>query len=182
MNVLLGLSGSIATYRAPDFVKALTAKGFKVRVALSEAASHFVGLKALETFAGSKPYSHDHFDDDHLGTDHISVARWADVMVMYGATANSLGKWANGIAEDFISTQYLAFKGPVIIAPAMNPQMWQHPAVQANVSKLKSYQNVFCGPIAGVVACGEEGVGHIASIEEIVLSLETAIKENQSNL
>lgn len=169
---MLGLSGSIATYRSPDLIKALTAKGHKVQVALTASASHFVGIKTLETFASSKPYSHDHFADDHFGTDHIALARWANVMLMYGATANSIGKWANGLADDFLSTQYLAFKGPVVIAPAMNPQMWLHPAVQHNVSKLKSYRNILVGPIAGVVACGEEGYGHIASIEDIIAAVE----------
>ncbi|HVJ65594.1 MAG TPA: flavoprotein [Bdellovibrionota bacterium] len=174
MKILVGLSGSIATYRSPDFVKALVARGHQVRVALTASASNFVGVKSLETFAGSKPYTHDHFDPEHLGTDHIDVARWADAMVMYGATANSLGKWANGLADDFLSTQYLAFRGPVVIAAAMNPQMWAHPAVKANVAKLQNYGNRFCGPIAGVVACGEEGIGHIASIEDIVAMVEAA--------
>ncbi len=172
MKILIGLSGSIATYRSPDLVKALVARGHEVRVALSASAANFVGIKALETFAGSRPYTHDHFDPDHLGTDHIAVARWADTLVMYGATANTLGKLANGIADDFLSTQYLAFKGPVIIAAAMNPQMWLHPALQANVKTLKTYGNIFCGPIAGIVACGEEGIGHIAAIEDIVKSIE----------
>lgn len=174
MKVLVGVCGSIASYRSPDFIKALVSKNHEVRVALTASAPNFVGLKSLETFAGSRPYSHDHFAPDHLGTDHIAVARWADVMVMYGATANGIGKWANGIADDFLGTQYLAFSGTVIIAPAMNPQMWEHPAVKSNIARLKSFNNVICGPIAGVVACGEEGFGHIASIEDIVKSVEAA--------
>lgn len=176
MKILVGLSGSIATYRSPDLIKALVAKGHEVRVALTASAANFVGLKSLETFAGTKPYSHDHFDADHLGTDHISVARWADVLLMYGATANSMGKWAGGLADDFLSTQYLAFKGPVVIAAAMNPQMWQHPAVQNNVAKLKSYQNILCGPVGGIVACGETGIGHIATIDDIISATESALK------
>lgn len=176
MKVLLGISGSIAAYRSPDLLKALVAKGHEVQVALTHSATHFVGVKALETFAGTKPHLADNFDESHLGTDHISVARWADVLVMYGATANSIGKWANGQADDFLSTQYLAFAGPVVIAAAMNPQMWAHPAVKSNVSKLRSYGNHFVGPIPGVVACGEEGVGHIASIDDIVTAIEAHAK------
>lgn len=177
MNILLGLSGSIATYRSPDLVKALVEQGHNVRIALTSSASHFVGIKALETFCGSKPYSHDHFDDSHLGTDHISAARWAHLFLFYGTTANTLAKMANGFANDFLGAQYLAFEGPVIISAAMNPQMWKHPAVQNNVQKLSSFGAEFVGPVHGKVACGEVGVGHIAPISEILDAVERHSKK-----
>lgn len=168
MNICLGISGSIASYRSPDFLKKLVGLGHSVRCVLTESATHFVTEKTLETFSANKVYFADAFGAEHMGTDHIALARWADLFVVYGATANFLSRAAAGAGDDFLSLQLLAFKGPVWVVPAMNPQMWENPLIQNNYLKLKNAGFHFVDPIAGKVACGEVGVGHVASDEEIL--------------
>lgn len=171
MRICLGVCGSIAAYRSPDLVKELKKQGHEVQVILTRAATAFVTTKTLESFSGKPVLSHDSFDETHFATDHIASARWADAFVVYGATANSLARMSVGLGDDFLSLQLLAFTGPVWVAPAMNPQMWQHPSVQENVTKLKKNGVGFIGPIEGVVACGESGMGHVAEISAIVQAL-----------
>jgi phosphopantothenoylcysteine decarboxylase/phosphopantothenate--cysteine ligase len=167
MKIVLGVTGSIAAYRAPDLLKALVKEGHEVSAVLTRAAAEFVTPKTMETFSGRKVWSADPFGADHLSTDHIELARWADLILVYGATADFLFRYAQGAANDFLNLQLLATRAPVLVAPAMNPDMWLHPAVQANASLLQARGVEFVGPIGGQVACGETGVGHIASIEEI---------------
>jgi phosphopantothenoylcysteine decarboxylase/phosphopantothenate--cysteine ligase len=173
MKVALGICGSIAAYRSVELVKELKAMGHEVSCILTASAREFVSPLVLETFSETKVLSHDIFDGTHFGTDHISSARWADHFIVYGATANSLAKLANGFGDDFLSLQLLAFQGPVLLVPAMNPTMWEHPAVQANVKTLQERGMKMVGPIAGKVACGESGVGHVASNAEILASLSS---------
>ncbi len=182
MKVALGICGSIASYRSPDLVKALVAKGHGVRCVLTKSAVEFVTPKVLETFSQFPVSHYDSFSPEHFATDHIEMARWADCFLVYGASANTLARLAAGFADDFLSLQLLAFQGPVYIAPAMNPAMWMHPAVQANVDTLKKRGLHFVGPISGVVACGEEGVGHVADIADIVLAIESAATNNAALL
>jgi len=168
MKILLGICGSIASYRSPDLVKALVKEGHDVRCVLTNSARSFVGEKALETFSQNKSLSNDAFANEHQGTEHIASARWAETMVFYGATAHRLAKCAHGLADDFLTTQYLAFEGPVIFVPAMNPSMWNHPSTNQNIQTLKSYGNKICGPISGKVACGESGLGHVEENSKII--------------
>jgi phosphopantothenoylcysteine decarboxylase/phosphopantothenate--cysteine ligase len=174
-RVLVGICGSIAAYRSPDFVKELVARGHEVRVVLTRGGREFVSERALETFSGNPVLSNDPFHATHQGTDHIASARWADLFVIYGATADFIAKYAAGIADDFLLLQLVATRSPVLIAPAMNPAMWEHASVQANVETLKSRKIEMVGPIAGLVACGETGIGHIADIREIVERSESSL-------
>jgi phosphopantothenoylcysteine decarboxylase / phosphopantothenate---cysteine ligase len=171
MKILVGISGSIAAYRSPDFVKELRSQGHEVRVVLTASAAQFVSTKVLETFAGNKVAGPDVFDQELLGTDHIAWARWADEVVVYGATATTLSRLARASGEDFLSLQLLAFEGRPILVPAMNTSMWKNPLVQENVEKLRQAGYRFVGPIAGLLACGESGVGHIASHDSILGAL-----------
>lgn len=166
-RVCVGVAGSIAAYRAVDFVKELVAEGAEVRVVLTRAAQEFVSVKPLETFTGHAVLSAGVFDAGHEGTDHIATARWADVFLVFGATADLLARLAHGRGDDFLLLQLLAFHGPVVLAPAMNPMMWQNAATQDNVKLLLARGFHFAGPVGGVVACGEEGVGHLSPHEEI---------------
>jgi phosphopantothenoylcysteine decarboxylase/phosphopantothenate--cysteine ligase len=168
MKIVLGVTGSIAAYRSPDLLKALVKAGHEVSAVLTRAAAEFVTPKTLETFSARKVWGADPFGPDHLGTDHIELARWADLILVYGATADFLHRYAHGAAADFLNLQLLATRAPVIVAPAMNPDMWLHPAVQTNAALLQSRGVQFVGPIGGLVACGEVGIGHVASIEDIV--------------
>jgi phosphopantothenoylcysteine decarboxylase/phosphopantothenate--cysteine ligase len=132
----------------------------------------------LETFTGSPVLATSPFDSSHFGTDHIALARWADVFVIYGATANFMARYALGLADDFLNLQLIATRSPVVIAPAMNPAMWEHPSVQDNFKMLQRRGARFVGPIPGKVACGETGTGHIAEIPEISAAVEEAAKSS----
>jgi phosphopantothenoylcysteine decarboxylase/phosphopantothenate--cysteine ligase len=172
MKILLGLGGSIATYRSPDVVRELKKQGHDLRVVLTPSAKNFVGEKVLETFSGQKVLGSDIFDQSHQGTDHIEGARWADVIVVYGATANTLNRLAAGLCDDFLALQILAAEVPVVFVPAMNTSMWQHPATQRSVKWLQSTGSIFVGPVPGALACGEWGIGHVASLEDLTAALK----------
>jgi phosphopantothenoylcysteine decarboxylase/phosphopantothenate--cysteine ligase len=167
MKILMGISGSIAAYRAPELVRALLAQGHEIEVLATPKALEFVTATTVETFLGKKLLSADPFDHQHTGTDHIRWSRWADRILVYGATAQTLAQLANGFGESLLQLQILAARCPVIVVPAMNPEMWRHPAVQENVRKLKNWNYQFVGPVYGKVACGEIGLGHVAEVDEI---------------
>lgn len=171
MKICLGITGSIAAYRSADVVKKLVAAGHEVRCVLTRGGAEFVTEKVLETFSANRVFTHDSFSPAHFATEHISLARWADLFLIYGASANFIARVANGLGDDFLALQLLAFKGPVVLAPAMNPVMWENPLVSKNVETLKSIGYRLVGPIEGVVACGESGVGHVATDEDILSAL-----------
>jgi phosphopantothenoylcysteine decarboxylase/phosphopantothenate--cysteine ligase len=176
LKICVGITGSIAAYRSPDFVKDLVARGHEVRAVLTSGGKEFVSNRVLETFTGSPVLATNPFDSSHFGTDHIALARWADVFVIYGATADFMARYATGLADDFLNLQLIATRSPVVIAPAMNPAMWEHASVQENFKTLQRRGVYFVGPIAGKVACGESGTGHVAEISEISSAVEAAAK------
>lgn len=182
LKICVGITGSIAAYRSPDLVKDLVARGHEVRAVLTNGGKEFVSPRVLETFTGSPVLATNPFDSSHFGTDHIALARWADVFVIYGATADFMARYATGLADDFLNLQLIATRSPVVIAPAMNPAMWEHPSVQDNFKTLQRRGARFIGPIAGKVACGETGTGHIAEIAEISASIEAAGSESIADL
>jgi phosphopantothenoylcysteine decarboxylase/phosphopantothenate--cysteine ligase len=163
-KVLLGITGSVAAYKAPDLIKAFKEEGASVSVVMTDASSHFVTPLALEIASGGKVFK-GLFDEPMA---HISLAREADLMVAAPATANLIGKFASGIADDLITTLLMAFNGPVIVAPAMNWRMYENPTFKKNLKYLKSIGVVEVAPEEGKLACGEEGVGRMASVERIV--------------
>jgi|GEM_PF-352839 len=168
MKIFVGVCGSIAAYRSVDFLRALKAQGHDLQVVLTRSAEEFVSRKVLETFLGDSILSNDIFDVSHSGTEHIAVAKWADAVLVYGATAHFLAQYRAGLAGDFLLAQLLAFDGDVYLMPAMNPTMWAHPSTQESVSTLKDRDVHFLGPIAGRVACGDEGIGHLIAHEEVL--------------
>lgn len=163
-RVLLGVTGSVASYKAPDLIKALKEEGASVTVVMTDASSHFVTPLTLEIASGNKV--HMGIFDEPMA--HITLARDSDLMLVAPATANSIGKFASGVADDLLSTLYMAFRGKVILAPAMNWRMYEHPTLKKNLDYLKSLGAVELPPEVGKLACGEEGVGRMASIERIV--------------
>jgi len=168
MRILVGVAGSIASYRALDFVRQLKAARHDVRVAPTRSGERFLSRAAFDAFLPGALLSPDPFSDDHRGIDHIGVARWAETILIYGATAHSLAASSLGLADDFLGLQLLAFRGPVIWVPAMNPSMWMHPATVEHVARLQARGHAFIGPIPGTVACGETGVGHVAADASIL--------------
>jgi len=166
MNIVVGITGGIAAYKAPELVRLLVKAGHAVRCAATEHALQFTTRVTLETVSGNPLYS-DLFASG--GTEHISLKDWGDMLVVAPATANIIGKVAAGIADDALSTLLLAFSHkPVIMAPAMNSLMWSHPAVQRNIATLRSWGIRMVGPATGALACGTDGIGRMAEPEEIV--------------
>lgn len=174
MNAVLGISGSIAAYRAADLARELMRAGFTVRVCLTDAAQEFVSVALFEALTG-QPCLIDTFDEPERGRmAHIDLARAADVVVVAPATANTLNRLAAGVGDDMLTTLCLASTRPLVLAPAMNPQMYLHEATQASLALLEERGAVIVEPLEGDVACGESGQGKLASIPEIVAAvLET---------
>ncbi|HJW09981.1 MAG TPA: bifunctional phosphopantothenoylcysteine decarboxylase/phosphopantothenate--cysteine ligase CoaBC [Holophagaceae bacterium] len=170
MRLLLGISGGIAAYKAADLARLLTREGHQVRCVLTAGGARFITPLTLasltgETVHGANPELHEWRPSPAI--EHIELARWAELVALVPATANLIGKAANGLADDLVSTILLATRAPILWAPAMNSQMWAHPAVQANVERLRSFGHRIVEPAEGLLACGEEGSGKLAEVETI---------------
>lgn len=179
-NILFVLTGSIACYKACDAISQLVQRGHTVRTAASAAALRFVGVPTLEGLTREK-VSADLFAPGEA-LDHINLSRWADVTVVCPATANTLNRVAAGLGDDLVGALLLAheWNRPLLLAPAMNPAMWRHPATVAAVAKLESWGARFIRPGAGRTACGEVGEGRLAEPDEIVAAIEAAVAEARS--
>ncbi|MBI4914172.1 MAG: bifunctional phosphopantothenoylcysteine decarboxylase/phosphopantothenate--cysteine ligase CoaBC [Acidobacteria bacterium] len=170
MKVLLGITGGIAATRAADLARLLTRQGHVVRCVLTEAGARFITPLTLASLTGQPVAGANPDRPEWRATpvvEHIELARWADLLCVAPATADILGKAAHGLAPDLLSTVLLAARAPVLWAPAMNTAMWEHPAVQANVARLRGFGHHFVEPAEGLLACGEEGPGKLADIEDI---------------
>ncbi len=172
MRALLGVGGGIAAYKSAELARALAVRGIEVQVVMTAAAQQFVRPLTFAALTGRKVItdmfpSGDQQETLSSAVEHIGVAQESDVLVVAPATANLLAKFANGLADDFLSTVYLAFTGPVLLAPAMNTNMWRHAATQANFAILRSRGNAVIGPEEGELACGTVGPGRMAEPEAI---------------
>lgn len=161
MKVVLGVSGGIAAYKAPELVRRLRDAGAEVRVILTPNAARFVSPLSLAAVSDYGVIIDQWGDPQHGGVDHIELARWADVLLIAPATANVLAKLAVGIADDALTTYALAHRGATLVAPAMNTFMLGHPTVQANVETLRARGVDVIEPDKGLLACGEEGAGRM---------------------
>ena len=185
MKILLGISGGIAAYKAADLARLLTNRGHAVRCVLTEAGARFITPLTLASLTGEPCYGANPDQNEWRPSprvEHIELARWADVVAVVPATANMLGKAANGLASDLLSTVLLATQAPVLWAPAMNTAMWEHPAVQANVDRLKSFGHRMVEPAEGMLACGEEGAGKLADLERIADAIRAVGSERLPSL
>jgi phosphopantothenoylcysteine decarboxylase/phosphopantothenate--cysteine ligase len=160
-RILLGISGGIAAYKTPELIRLFVKAGAEVKVITTEHALEFVTRLTLQTVSKNAVYSNTFEDSNEYSTEHIALNDWADVLLVAPATANILGKFAVGIADDALSTTYLAFEKPVFVAPAMNCKMWAHPAVQENMEKLRSLGVQFFESTEGELACGDVGKGRM---------------------
>lgn len=165
MNVVLGVGGGIAAYKAAELARALAQRGVGVQVVMTEAAREFVQPLTFAALTGKKVLTS--MFDTESAIEHIRVAEENELLVVAPATANLLAKFAHGIADDFLSTLYLAFTGRVLLAPAMNTHMWQHPATVANLEILRMRGHAVVKPEAGPLACGMIGPGRLADPESI---------------
>lgn len=167
-HILIGISGGIAAYKIPYLIRILKTEGADVKVCCTRHALEFVTELTLQTLSGHRVY-HDVFAaiNDH-STEHISLPDWADLMIITPATANVLGKMAHGIADDALTTTFSAMRKPVLIAPAMNTNMWESPATQESMSILQQWSNItLLDSAEGFLACGTTGKGRMVEPEEI---------------
>jgi len=174
MKVTVGVSGGIAAYKAAELVRALQQQALDVHVVMTEAAQQFIQPVTFAALTGHRVitglWTSPDAPEDNLASaiDHIDAAQSTDALVVAPATANILAKFAHGIADDFLTTLYLATTAPVIVAPAMNVNMWQHPATQANIETLASRNVRIVSPESGYLACGMTGSGRLADNSCIV--------------
>ncbi len=166
-KILVGLTGGIACYKTPQLIRLLGKEGASVRVVMTRAATRFITPLSLETVSGH-PVAVGLFPEgDFVTTRHIDLAEWPDLIVVAPATANFLGKTASGISDDLLTTVICATPRPVMVAPAMNPGMWNNKVTQKNYACLKELGYFFVGPTEGEMACNEYGVGRMAEPEQI---------------
>ncbi|MCL5674821.1 MAG: hypothetical protein M1501_03645 [Candidatus Omnitrophica bacterium] len=169
-KILIGVCGSISAYKTPIVIRRLKEKGWDVRVIMTESATRFITPLTLETVSKNPVYT-DMFEKNRWDMHHIGLSEFARVFLIVPATANILGKAANGIADDLLSATIMSFKGKTIFAPAMNYKMWENPIVQENVKKLKKHGYYFIGPVKGNLAEGA-GWGRLTKIKEIISFIE----------
>ena len=177
LNVLLGVSGGVAAYKAVDLASKLTAAGAGVKTVMTEAACRLVGPKSFEAVTGSAVFTSLWGASEIYKISHINLGDWADIVVVAPATADIIGKIANGICDDLLSTTLCACwplikSGATLLAPAMNNNMWLNPAVQRNVKTVKEMGFELIGPVKGRLANGTEGVGRMAEPEDILGTIE----------
>ena len=173
-EVVLGVTGSIGAYRAGDIVRHLRDAGYAVTCVMTQRATKFISPTTLQALSDRKAHT-DLFDADETHVVHTALADRARLVVVAPATANIIGKFADGLADDLLSCLLLATRAKLVFAPAMNVHMWQHPTVQRNVQTLKKLGVRFVGPDVGKLACGYEAIGHIAEAEEIVRTVKQLI-------
>jgi phosphopantothenoylcysteine decarboxylase/phosphopantothenate--cysteine ligase len=166
-HIVIGITGGIAAYKSLSLIRLFKAAQFEVKVVATHNALQFVTKLTIETLSQSPLYVDSFESPNEYSVEHIALADWADVVIVAPATANIIGKFANGIADDALSTFLLAIKKPIFFAPAMNCNMYDHVAVQENISKLKSRGIQFIEPKGGFLACGYEGKGRMEEPDNI---------------
>src|SRR5436190_704941 len=166
-EILLGVTGGIAAYKAADLTSKLVQGGASVSVVLTRSAQRFIGATTFEALTNRPVHTSLFSPREHPLGEHIGLARRAQLLVVAPASADCLAKFAHGLADDLLSTLYLAYSGPVLTAPAMNSDMWAKPAVQRNLAQLKSDGVQFVDPGEGWLSCGTTGPGRMAEPTEI---------------
>lgn len=182
MNILLGVTGSIAAYKSADLASQLRKLGHEIRVVMTADATKFIGPLTLQT-QSRNPVTTDLFDEKPgWNPGHIELADEADLLLIAPASAHIIAELAHGLAGHALAAIALATRAPIVLAPAMNGKMWLHPATQANVATLKARGAEFIGPDEGMLACGYEGVGRMWPVEGIVEVIQgRAVPKPQSS-
>ena len=171
-NIILGITGGIAVYKAADLCSKLVSAGFDVRVVMTANALRLISSQIFLTLSKNRVLT-DIFDEYQPRPEHVDWAEWADLLVVAPCTANFIGKFAAGIADDALTTTALAFRGPVLLAPAMNEHMWASPIVQDNLAKIVDKLGVrTVGPDTGHLACGTSGKGRMAEPADILEAVQ----------
>jgi len=178
---VLGVSGSIASYKAADLCSRLVQEGAHVDVVMTPGATEFIAPLAFRALTGRRPYV-DLYRDGNEGEGHVELARRMDLMLIAPASASTLARLAHGLSEDFVSLTAIATQAPVLVAPAMDGQMWDHPAVQANRATLEERGVQLLGPVAGRLASGRTGPGRLMEPSEIVEHVKARIGRERGDL
>jgi len=176
-NIVLGVTGSIAAYKAADLTSKLTANGFNVTVIMTKSAQKLICERTFFTLSRNKVIT-DLWDLPEWQPGHIELAAKNSLLVIAPATANIIAKIANGIADDALSTYALSHTGKILIAPAMNSRMWNNPALKENCQKLKKRGIIFIGPEKGKMACGENGEGRMSEPNDIIKKVNEILGDN----
>ena len=176
-NIVIGMTGGIACYKVCEIISYLVREGATVDVIMTKNATEFITPLTIETLSKRKVVVDMFEKKERMEVEHISLARKADLIAVIPATANVIGKVANGIADDMLTTTIMATTARVVFAPAMNNQMYENPIVQGNIDKLKGYGYEFISPINGNLACGYKAVGKLANKETIIDKLRELLKE-----
>jgi len=179
-KIILGVTGGIAVYKSLELVRRFKKMGNEVKVVMTKAATEFVTPLSFETLSGNSVYYNLFGEVKSWEMEHITMASWGDVLLIAPATANIIGKYANGISDDALSTLLLSFKGQVFIAPAMNENMYLNPVVQENIKRLKKKGVRFVEPEKGALACGTEGMGRLADLKIIEMAVDDYFKEQEN--
>jgi len=175
-ELVIGISGGVAAYKSAILVSQLIQSGARVTVVMTPAAQQFIGSATFQALTG-RAVIDDVFDKAYPLGPHIELAERAALLCVAPATANFLAKAAHGLADDVLSTLYLSFTGPVLLAPAMNCEMWEKPAVQRNVARLKQDGAHLVGPAEGWLSCRRKGAGRMAEPNDIVQAIRIAWDE-----
>ena len=176
-KVLVGITGGIAAYKAPGVIRRLREAGHEVKIIATEAAFRFIPEETLSIAAGEGIHTDETWWERSGRVEHVSLARWADLVLVAPATADAMARVAIGLGDDLLCATILAGAKKVLWAPAMNPEMWESPATRRNVETLKGWGHSFVGPEEGLMASAEEepGVGRLADEPEIVAAVEEAL-------
>ena len=178
--VALGVTGGIGAYKSVEVVRLLQKRGHRVQVVLTRNARRFVGALTFEAITREPVITNQFAAGANANIEHIALASSIDLLLVAPATANTLGKFAHGLADDFLSNLFLATRAPVLVAPAMNTNMWEHPAVTANVATLRARGVRFVDPGEGYLACGWIGAGRLAEPEAIAESADRLLRARHS--
>ena len=183
-NIIVGVTGGIAAYKAAELVSLLGKQGHAVRCIMTDAAQQFITPLTLQTLSGNPVYTtmFQPQENPEWQVEHIGLARWADCVLVVPATADFIGKVAHGLADDLLSTCVMATAAPVFFAPAMNDQMYTNPFVQRNIAALREAGYGFIDPVEGQLACGTSGKGKMASPQQIAAVLETLREQDMQGL
>lgn len=173
-KILLGVTGSVAAYKAPDVARRLLDAGAEVRAVLTAGGQKFIPALTLAAVTG-RPAAVDAFDLSDGGMPHLDLAHWADAVLVAPASANALSRFAAGSAGDLLSAILLATRAPVFLAPAMHEPMWTHPATRRNIALLTADGRRFLGPVDGALASGDRGAGRMMEPADLVRELGKAL-------
>lgn len=178
-KILIGVTGSISTYKATELVHQLILKGHQVKVVMTKGALEFIAPLTFQALSGEPVYQDMFSAVSQAGMDHIELARWAEMIVIAPASANFIARLSQGMADDLLTTICLATKAPLYLAPSMNEKMWHHAIVQENVEKLEKHGMTIWGPAIGIQACGDNGAGRMLEPQQLLEQIEARFIENK---